>query len=93
MKTEIKIIADLNDEQLDVLIQEIKSTSEMMDIKLEVQSNELSQHDVKGSLTNRGCCMSCVHWRFTQNGMGECNKLKQYTDEGFDCKSWMEKRQ
>ena len=50
MKTEIRIIADLSDEQLDVLIQEIKSTAEMMDIKLELESSELSQQQVSGSV-------------------------------------------
>ena len=48
METEIKITAILNDEQLDVLIQEIKNTAEMIGVKLEVESNELSHHDVGG---------------------------------------------
>jgi hypothetical protein len=37
----------------------------------------------------RGCCMGCVHWRYTQNGMGECKILKQYTEEGFYCKAFI----
>jgi hypothetical protein len=51
----------------------------------------LQQGVVMRSLPERGCCMGCVHWRYMQNGMGECKILKQYTDEGFDCKAWVGK--
>ena len=51
----------------------------------------LQQGDVMRSLPERGCCMGCANWRYTQNGMGECKILKQYTDEGFDCKAWAAK--
>lgn len=46
MKTEIKIQANLTNEQLDVLITEIQNTAEMIGIDLKVESDKLSQHDV-----------------------------------------------
>jgi hypothetical protein len=74
MQTEIKIIANLNDEQLDVLIQEIKSTAEMMDVKLEVESNELNQHDVSNQ---RNLLLTYVHFIHQKHHDGA------YTHEEF----------
>ena len=58
-------------------------------MKREAKVNKiLSSSMLSVSLPERGCCMGCVNWRYAQNGMGECKILKQYTDEGFDCKAW-----
>lgn len=46
MKTEIRIIAEMTDEQCEVLLSELINTSEIIGIKLEVESSKLSQHDV-----------------------------------------------
>lgn len=35
------------------------------------------------------CCMSCINWRYTQKGTGECTSLNIYTDEAFACKSFV----
>lgn len=48
METEIIIKANLTDEQLEVLVSEIRSTAEMIGVDLKVESNKLSQHDVSG---------------------------------------------
>lgn len=54
-------------------------------------NTQLPLGDVMRLLPERGCCMGCANWRYTQNGMGDCKILKQFTDEGFDCKAWAEK--
>lgn len=48
MKTEIRIIAEMTDEQCEVLLSELINTSEIIGIKLEVESSKLGQHDVVG---------------------------------------------
>lgn len=35
------------------------------------------------------CCMSCTHWRYTQQGKGECMSLNIYTEEGFGCTDFL----
>ncbi len=87
MKTEIKITANLNDEQLDVLIQEIKNTAEMMDVKLEVESNELVKNDTS-VINDQASCLSCY---YSNNGKSSCdrhlNKLKPDYSKGVECVS------
>ena len=46
MKTEIRIEAEITDEQLDCLLTEIKNTAEIIGIKLKVEPSKMSQHDV-----------------------------------------------
>ena len=46
MKTEIRIIAEMTDEQCEVLTSELINIFEIIGIKLEVESSKLSQHDV-----------------------------------------------
>jgi hypothetical protein len=36
------------------------------------------------------CCMACIHWRYTQQGTGECMNLKIYTREEFGCKAFVD---
>lgn len=35
-----------------------------------------------------GCCMSCLHWRYTGGGSGECMNLSIYRDESFYCSDY-----
>jgi hypothetical protein len=50
METEIKIIANLSEEQLECLLSEIKNTSEIMGVKLKVQSNKIIQNGTNEKL-------------------------------------------
>lgn len=50
MKTEIRITAEMTDEQCEVLLSELINTSEIIGIKLEVESSKLSQHEVSKSV-------------------------------------------
>ena len=72
MKTEIRIIAEMTDEQCEVLTSELINTSEIIGIKLEVESSKLSQHDViknevavcgkcigRGSIVIYDTCLDC----------------------------------
>ena len=72
MKTEIRIEAEITDEQLDCLLSEIKNIAEIIGIKLKVESSKLSQHDVSKSFY-------CLGDSFGESG--KCDKQCE------DCKA------
>lgn len=43
----------------------------------------------------KGCCMTCTHWRPLANGKGDCMNFYKsvYTDEGFYCSDYKEKKE
>ena len=50
METEIKIIANFTEEQLEVLLSEIKNTSEIIGVKLKIESNKIIQNDADSKI-------------------------------------------
>ena len=67
MKTEIRIEAEMTDEQLDCLLAEIKNTAEIIGIKLKVEPSKLSQHDVIGTLPKCQSCGECSSFNIEYN--------------------------
>lgn len=64
METEIRIEAEMTDEQLDCLLSEIKNTAEIIGINLKVESIKLHQHTVSESV-----CLNCYDVQGFLEGM------------------------
>ena len=75
MNTEIKIIANLDEEQLNVLISEIRNISEMINVKLEVESNKIEGNNI--------ICQNDKHDLYGINQMfSKCRKCGQVICDG-----------
>lgn len=55
-----------------------------------IKSQNLPKANACHQLSDRscGCCMSCLHWRYTGGGSGECMNLSIYRDESFYCSDY-----